>query len=199
MGISCINDNAPRLADRRGLTLVEMLIAVTVLAILVSVAVPAIRSTQTATLESTARILAADLRLARSQAIQYGTSWSVQFDLVNNAYDLVHTGTATVPVLNDPLAKAGATPGSYRVELDPAGTFAQDATSIRIASAALKDSATPVTDVTFGALGGTGPTRVEDTVILVVIGTGSDMRSVELTVSWITGQVWIAEPEMYSP
>ncbi len=61
---------------------------------------------------------------------------------------------------------------------------------VRLAGAALQNSFGSVQDVTFGPLGGTGPLRSKDTLILLIQGTGSQTQAVGLTVSWVTGQVW---------
>lgn len=182
--------------DRSGLTLVEMLIALSVLAILAAVVLPAVRSTEAQSLESVVRVVAADLRLARAAAIQCGTEWTVRFDPATNAYELVHTGAGSPPALSNPLAAAGEPTDRYLVRLDRFAP-AKSPGRFRLAAVSLKDSGQPVSDVTFGPLGGTGPARAEDTVIWLTTGAGPETQAVRLTISWITGQVWIGRPEMY--
>lgn len=173
---------------RSAFTLIETLIAVTIMAILATIAVTASGSAGTQTLESVARVMATDLRLARSLAIQYNTEYAVEFDVQNNRYQIVHTGTGTPPPLEDPLTPDGQ---AGPIELGRLGTNGMDTNGIQLAAAVLKDAMTSVSDVTFGPLGGTGPARNEDTLVVLSQGTGADLQTVKLTVSWVTGQVWI--------
>ena len=182
-----------------GFTLLETLIVVAIIAVLATVLVPTSQSMVLQSLESSARILAADLRLARSQAIQFDTDWSVKFDQANNSYSLVHTGSGTPPALRNPLAPAGTADGVYVVELSRLGGSMTETSGIRLAGGVLKYSRTNVTDVTFGPTGGTSPLRVEDTEIWLTSGQGRETRVVRLTVSWLTGQIWSDRPEMFSP
>ena len=170
---------------RKAFTLLETLIAVTLLAILASVVVTASSSAGTQSLESLARVVAADLRLARNQAVQYNSAWTVRFDPDDNAYELVHTGTGNPPQLQLPFA----TPGDpYRVELHRLGTVDAD-NGVRLNPLTLKSSGTIVTDVTFEPLGGTGPLRTEDTMITLTRTQGTTTQAVRLTISWLTGRV----------
>ena len=173
---------------RVAFTLLETLIAITVLAIVASVVLMSAGSSGTQRIESVARVLAADLRLARSLSIAHSTQWSVRFDVEENAYELVHTGSGSPPPLDNPLAPDEET---YRIVLGRLGTTAGKDNGVRLAGVALENSLSSVTDVTFGPLGGTGPLKSDDTVILLIQGTGSQTQAVKLTVSWITGQVWI--------
>lgn len=185
--------------NRSAFTLVELLIVVSLVGVLVSIAVPAFRSHRTQSLESVARILAADLRLARSQAIQFNTEYTVRFDVANNAYELVHTGTGNPPPLRNPLAPVGEEDGPYRVEVGRLGTPTTGNNGIRLVGAVLEASRQTVDEVTLGPLGGTGPTRTEDTLIGLATKPDEGTRFVLLTVSWINGQVWIDPPRVLSP
>lgn len=182
---------------RKAFTLVEMLIAVTIMGILASVVISASTSGGTQTLESVARVLAADLQLARSLAIQHDTEWTVEFDTDANQYELIHTGNGTPPAPVNPLATAGAKPGTYVVDLQHLGTTTTGDNRVRLSGAALKSSRARVTNVTFGPLGGTGPARNEETVVLLTDSNGVSPRYVRLTISWITGQVWIDPAAMF--
>lgn len=184
---------------RCGFTLVEMLTVIVVMGILASIVIPALRSSHSQSLESTARVLAADLRLARSQAIQFDTNYAVQFNLAANSYAVVHTGTGNPPTLRNPLAAAGQELAGYVVDVDqltPTGTSAGE---ILLAGAALKTSQSNVSDITFGPLGGTGPARSEDTIIWLTTGVDNDRRCVRIVVSWVAGQIWVDPPFMMPP
>lgn len=177
-----------RAVRRRAFTLVEMLIVVGIMAVLATLAVPAVQSWTSQPLESVARVTASDLRLARSYAVQFNTEFTVRFDVSANAYEIVHTGSGDPPRPRNPLAGAGEQDGRYRIELDrltPA-----TARPIRLAGAVLAPSGETVEEIRFQPSGGTGPHRNEDTLIRLASGSGAEMRTVQLRVSWVTGQVW---------
>jgi prepilin-type N-terminal cleavage/methylation domain-containing protein len=182
---------------RKAFTLVELLIAVTIMGILASVVISAATSDGTQSLEATARVLGTDLQLARSLAIQHDTEWTVEFDTVSHQYELVHTGSGTPPAPVNPLAGAGEAAGRYVVVLQRLGTTTVGDNGVRLSGAALKTSRTRVTDVTFGPLGGTGPARNEETVVWLTDSNGISTRYIRLTISWVTGQVWIDPPGMF--
>lgn len=183
----------------RGFTLYEVCITMAIVAVLAAVVVPSMAPSSTLRLEAVARILASDVTYARSLAVQYNTNWSLQFDLNNNRYDLVYTGGGTQPFFPVNTRGYGDGPTSlYRVTIGQLGESTVGNNGVKLAGAALKTSTTNVTDITFGPLGGTGPARSEDTVIWLTEGTGSNTKYVRLTVSWITGQVWLDRPDMFT-
>lgn len=199
----------PRLAERVGdtplrptvraaFTLVELLICVVIMAIAAAVVVPSVNSAATMSLESAGRIIAADLRYAASLSVQYNTQYTVRFDVANNAYDLVLTGTGSPPPLRNPSAPPGDAAGTYHVAVDQLSPTPNRGTTARLLGAALKDSGQPVTDITFMPVGGTGPSRSQDTVVWISEGAGAQTRYLRLTVSWVTGQVWIDEPNTFA-
>lgn len=187
-----------RLPRRAGFTLIETLIVITLIAILATVVLPAARSTEMKSLESAARILAADLRLARSLAVQYNTQWSIEFDVDENAYELVHTGPGNAPLPPNPLAGSAERSETYRVDLNRWGAAIRRSSDIRLGPATTLDSKQAVDSVAFGPQGGTGPSRNVDTVIWLLQGSDPDVRAVRLTVSWVTGQVWVGPPETFT-
>lgn len=184
---------------RAGFTLIETLIVITLIAILAAVVLPAARSTEVRSLESAARILAADLRLARSLAVQYNTEWTVEFDVEHNAYELVHTGSGMAPPAPNPLAGASARSEAYRVEWNRWGTAVAGRNGIRFGPITTGSTRQRADDVAFGPQGGTGPARNEDTVIWLLHGRGPDVRGIRLTVSWVAGQVWVDPPQTLTP
>lgn len=188
----------PRSRNRTkaGFTLTEMLIAISIIAVLAAVAIPAFRGNETQALDSVARVLASDLRLARSLAVQYNTEWSVRLEASANAYELVHTGTGNPPQPAMPLS-APTADGRYRVELGRVGMSTGRNSGVRLIGAMLRDAGSAVTDVRFSATGGTGPLRSDDTLIWLATGSGSNTRYVRLAVSWVTGQVWIDRPATF--
>lgn len=178
---------------RRGFTLVEMLIVVTVLGILASVILPSMNSTSSLIgLEAAARTMAADLRIARQSAVQYNSSYKVKIDLTANSYQITFAGTGSVPTLTNLLNSSSSTSGNS-IDFDQWSSSRLKQQRVALAGAALKMSKTSVTDVTFGPAGGTGPSRTEDTVFWLSQGSGSDRLSVLVTVSWLTGNVTVGD------
>jgi Tfp pilus assembly protein FimT len=176
-----------------------MLVSVAILAILGVVLLPAVDSVSSQRLDSVARILAADMSLARSLAIQYNTQWAIQFDATNNQYNLVWTGSGTSPpVPVNPHAIGPQTSGVFQVDVARLGMSTAGRNGVSYAGAAMKTSRTNVTDVTFGPLGSTGPLRSEDTVVWLTSGQGTQTMFSRVTVSWVTGQVWVDPPTMFT-
>ena len=181
----------------RGYTLVEMLMVVVIVGIVATVAIPAMSSAPAAGLKSAGRVFASDLRLASELAVQYGTEYTVDFDVARNRYQLRHTGTASPPPLHNPQAPPGTPVGTYLVELGSFGGNGTNHNGLRLMGAELKTSDQSMTNITFGPLGGTGPSRTDDTEIWLQRGTGKQSEYLRLTVSAVTGQVWLDQPSAY--
>ncbi len=190
-----------RATSRSGFTLTEVLIVVTIIAIVGAVVLPSLQATRTHSLESVARILAADLRLARSHAIEYNTDWTVRFDVAAGRYFLEHSGSGSPPAPVNVHASAGQSRDVYVVDLSRLGVSTNTSGGVVLDGVFGSDSNESYSIVTFGPIGGTGPqsgsaaNRSEDTVIRLSTGFGSEQRIIRLTVSWVTGQVWISELE----
>lgn len=184
---------------KRAFTLIELLISVGVLAVIAAVVIPDLTPSGTQRLESVARILASDLNYARSLSIQYNTQWALKFDLANNGYNLLYSGSGSQPVLlTNPRGYGDAPSTLYYVNIGSLGQSTTGNNSVALAGVALHDSQADTSTITFGPLGSLGPVQNEDTVIWLTHGTGASMKYVRLTVSWITGQTWIDRPAVYS-
>ncbi len=190
-------DSASRVLARTGYTLVEMLIVVTIIGIVATVAIPTMSSAPAAGLKSAGRVFASDLRLASELAVQYGTEYTVDFDVTRNRFQLRHTGTGSPPPLQNPQAPPGTPVGTYLVELGSFGGNSTNPNGLRLKGAELKTSDQSVTNITFGPSGGTGPSRTDDTEIWLQSGTGGQSAFLRLTVSAVTGQVWLDQPTTY--
>ena len=185
------------MSARHGYTLVELMIVVVIIGIVATVGIPAASNGPVGGLKSAGRVIASDLRLASDLAVQYGTEYTVTFNVAANSYQLTHTGTASPPPLQNPQAPPGTPVGTYLVELGPFGGNGTIPNGLRLMGAELKTSDQSVTNITFGALGGTGPSRTDDTEIWLQRGTGGQSEYLRLTVSAVTGQVWLDQPTTY--
>jgi Tfp pilus assembly protein FimT len=170
---------------------------VAILGIMAAVVIPSVDSMAAQNLPAAAHALAADLLLARDAAVLYNTEWAAQFDLTANQYTLVQTGPGTAPPLQNVLS-GNAAGSAYAVKVSEIGVTSGN-NGVKLAAVFLQNSKQNVTDVRFQALGGTGPVRSEDTAIWLTQGSGSGARSLRLTVSWITGQVFVDPPTSGPP
>lgn len=182
---------------RFGHTLIEMMTVVTVMGILATVALPAMSNGSSIGLKSAGRVLASDLRLAADLSVQYATQYTVTFDLTKNQYQLTLTGPGNPPALQNPQAPPGTTAGTYVVSIGSIDGNSTDSLGVRLLGAKLKTSGQSVTNISFGSLGGTGPTRTEDTEIWLIYGPTWNPQYLRLTVSAITGHVWMDRPATY--
>ena len=162
---------------RVGFTLLEATVVLIVLAVLMAVAIPALRPHEGERLESAAALLAADLRLAQSIAIRDGTE--ITLTLTTSGWKIEHTGDGAAPLLPAPLL--GGTGTGYQINasvlLDrPIAAQARLATTNAVVSA-----------VTFTGAGRTA--SVQDTVFWLTMGEGDEKRSIPLVVAAPTGLV----------
>lgn len=178
---------------RAGFTLTESLIALTILAILATMMIPSSTSGGPYLLHSAARVLVSNLRLARELAIAHNTQWKVEFDSDAESYELLHAGTKTVPEVRRRLSGTGDDAETYEMSLNHRAALLDGSGTVEFESITLANSGTAVSDVTFGPLGGTGPARGEDTTIVLARGTANARQRVTITISWVTGQVWLQE------
>ena len=188
---------AKKIASRRAYTLVELLMVITVVGILATIVVPAMSSGASVSLKSAGRILASDLRLAADLAIQYSTQYTVTFDVAKNQYQLTLTGPGNPPALQNPQAPPGTAAGIYIVSVGQIDGNGSDLRGVRLLAAKLKTSGQSVTNISFGLLGGTGPALTEDTEIWLTYGATTNPMYLRLTVTAMTGQVWMDQPTKY--
>lgn len=180
---------APRTA-RPGFTLIEMLLVVTLVALMASVVIPASAPDRYTALNAAANSLAADLRLARSYAINYATEYAVEFDLKRQRYSILHVGDGEAPVPENPLLPGKGETTTYIVDVASTQRALLGGCTPRIASVRTAERGTTVTRIVFGNTGTTGPELIEDTLITLAVGADDSPRRV-VRVSWLTGHVTI--------
>lgn len=180
----------PRPRTSPGFTLMELVISLTLIAIIASVAILSVDPYRSHSVDSIGRIIAADLQLARSMAIEHDAPWSVQFDLENNSYTFVYAGDNTPPTVSHP-QYPGTPLHGYRVDLNRLIGTKLHQTTCKLSSVRLRSTGLQVEQVTFGPLGGTGPAVHQDTLVMLTAGSGGTQSQCELTVSWVTGHTWL--------
>lgn len=86
---------------RKALTLVEMLIVITLIAIAASLAVPLLGDTAGTRLQSAARLLVADLAFAQIESITHADDpCCVAFDQASGSYTVARSSTPATPITN---------------------------------------------------------------------------------------------------
>jgi len=92
--------------ERRGFTLVEILIVVAILGIIGAMALPRFGSSNAERLKQAAQLLIADIGVAQSESLAHGDQRRVMvFDLDNEQYHLALAATPETPI-EDPVRKA---------------------------------------------------------------------------------------------
>lgn len=186
-----LRENRYHLPERNAFTLVELLIVIMLISILLSVALVSTETSPSHSLETTARTVAADLRLARNYAIKFNSEYTVHFSLDSQSYEIEHTGSGNLPVPQDHLAGTAAASDKYIKQFQIQSMNLPDQVSLR--QVQLKTSETNVSDLTFGPQGGTGPGRNEDTILILSTVRNGTTYYIPITISWITGQAWIED------
>lgn len=177
-----------RLGSRRrtvGYTLVEVMIAVAVIAVVAAMAIPSFEPDVAAKLESFAQIVASDLRQARDLAVSGNSTYRVTFERTDNRYYLTHVGSnAALNTLPSPLfPNAANTATRTYTDLDDLPQLGADA---RLAAVeARRSTVTAVTTVEFGPLGAT--TETADTIVWLTSGPATNALYIGIRVNAVTG------------
>jgi prepilin-type N-terminal cleavage/methylation domain-containing protein len=167
-----------------GFSLLELLIVVALVGILAAIALPSAQPAAVEQLRSTARIMAADLALARGLAVANNSKYRVTFQFSENRYVIEHSGTNTAlnQLPRSPFAARNDPTNKYIVDLDE---LPRVGALVRLIAAGA--SSTPVANVEFGPLGET--TRAEPTKIWLTTGSGASARYITLEINPVTGNV----------
>ena len=185
-----------------GFTLVEVLIAVVIMAILAAVMIPNDSSDLNDVLLSTAQIIANDLAYGRSLAVVNNDRYCFTFNLKTNSYTLQHSGANTTLNILPVTAFTNPTdpPIQHIVNLS---TFpcAQSGCGMPVSLAAVQTTSgttvTSITQVEFNSYGQT--TQAAATSIWLSIGTGSSLRYIPLFINAVTGLTTIGPFSGYGP
>lgn len=164
---------------RRGFTLIEATMVLVLMAILLTVALPAMGPTETKRLRSAADLLASDLRLAQSLAIRDHSEYSLT--LTSVGWKIEHVGYGLAPQL--PVPQLGSSGSGYEIDLSRI-TGRTCATKGQ-----LEGSGTATMSVTFTGTGRTA--AVANTRFWLTLGNGHAARSIPVTVAAATGGVRI--------
>ena len=184
-------------ARRSGVTLIELLIAIVVMAILVAAVMPAFEPNVYSQLVGAAQVVQAEFGYARNLAVTNDSRYTIEFDKANNRIVLTHSGTNlalhTLPSspfrdISDPATQQitdfDELPAMYRrVEL--------------IVGQKVSTVTTTLTDIEFGPLGET--TRPETTRLWLGCGEGDTRLYVAITIDPITGLASIGEVTKTAP
>lgn len=187
-----LNPNADHVdPPRRGVSLVEILLVVAILALAAGGAVTLFQPNLSNELENAAQIVLADVERARNLAVANNSQYKLTFNSDRNGYYLQHSGTnASLHALpswpyrqaDDPANRQTTLlknlPGLGDVEI--LGVL-QVATSTRSA----------VTDLEFTSLGAT--TRTQATEIWLAAGNGSERRYLSVEIHPTTGLASVGE------
>ncbi len=182
----------------QGLTLLELLVVVMIVAILAAVALPDAAPPLHEQLRATAQIVATDLAYARSLAVANGSKYRVTFDFAENRLVTRHSGTnaslTTMPTT--PFSAPGDPSDRHVCDLDE---LPHVGPAVRLAAAVAATGSTQekVADVEFGPLGQT--TRSDPTVLWLAVGAGSEARYLALSINPATGLVTVGDATAVGP
>jgi prepilin-type N-terminal cleavage/methylation domain-containing protein len=175
--------------SRAGLSLIEMLLTLAVLAILAAVLIPQLSGDLPERLSAAAQVISTDLDYARSLAVSNNTSYRITFDTANNEYVLRHCGTNpqfnTLP--RSPFRQTDDAASEQTTELSE---LPIPEPRVRlVAVIRMQGGGQSITSVEFTPLGGT--TNGNPTVLWLACGSGSVRRFLSISVDPVTGLVTI--------
>ncbi len=186
-----------RTSKRSGFSLVELLIVVSLIAIIAGAILPSISEGIPQQLESAARIVARDMAYCRSLGVSNSSTYEVVFDLTGNQYEITHTGADTTLDALPPsvFRKPGDPPDRHIVSLSDTPRVGPE---IRLASVLTNSgTATAVDRVEYGPLGET--TRAIEIVIWLSAGGTNNVRYIPLRINPMTGIATIGQVQAQRP
>ena len=196
-----------RLGSRRGLTLIELLVTVTVLSIAVALVIPSVGQTGVLRVQSAVRTIASDIALAQTEAMAFQTRRALYFGAIPSdaAGTAFEGGNGYVMVEPSGTSLGVANLQNYTLYMpeDPGRPFARRFDEAKYGGSVITS---PSFDgnpfLAFDELGGplksltTGEPGSGGTVLVEAEGFGV---SYELTVEAMTGRVNIDRVEVVAP
>ena len=175
------------MALRRGVTLIEVLLVVTLMGILIGMVMPRFDPGVADQLQSAAMVLTADIDYARGLAVSNSSLYSITFEPTGNRYLIYHSGTNPAletlpksPFLTD------ANDATYGpVQIADFDELLQMGPPVSLFTVRRLSTQATITSVEFGSLGNT--TLNDVTVIWLTCGQGSAQRYLPISISPITG------------
>ncbi len=183
-----------------GLTLLEVLLVITLMAILAAAVIPNANPGIAEQLRSVAQVVGSDLDYTRSLAVTHGSAYRVSFEPGTNRYVLSHAGVN--PLLDKlPRSPFHETPAGQNEIVVRLADLPNLGPTVTLLGAALSDGQNGYLaltgEVVFKELGQTlqtGPTR-----IWLAAGGGSPPRTISLSINPVTGLTTIEPLGAYPP
>ncbi len=183
--------------SRRAFTLMEMMLAFMILAVVLAVAWPSFRPSSQEQLRAAAQIVAAEITQARDYAITFNSKYRVVFDVPGNRLYWKHSGnnTALNILPEDPLSDGDGDPTRRILDLDERAAVIG---RVRLVGAADFDaSAKPTEFVEFGPTGSLEAAR--QTMIWLTDGIEPSPRYVAIIIDGVTGSVQVGPLDAIGP
>ncbi len=105
-------------ATRRGYTLIEVLIVVTILGIAGALVMPSLGQTHVLRVQAAVRTIISDITYAQSDALAFQTGRAMLFDVDSNSYRLLEVNGLTLDPVNDTLYQPTGPNQQYIVAFD---------------------------------------------------------------------------------
>ncbi len=182
---------ATRRGQSAGFSLIELLLVISLMAIIAGFVLPSSSPSLHDQLRAAARIVATDLAYGRSLAVSNNSSYKFTFDAQRNRYVLEHSGTnSALDTLPDSAFRdEDDPPKQHIVTLDD---LPRVGAPVKLEAVVEKDgSFAAVTDLEFGPLGET--TRSGETMIWLSAGKGDAERYIWVQVNPITGLATVGD------
>ncbi|HRX80492.1 MAG TPA: prepilin-type N-terminal cleavage/methylation domain-containing protein [Pirellulaceae bacterium] len=179
----------PRRRSDAAFSLVELLVVVSIVAVIAGVVLTQYDSFSHDQMLGTAQVIAADITRARNLAVTNNTSYKITFDRAGNRYTLAHSGpNNALDVL--PVSAFHSASGSTTQHTTNLSSLPSGSSGVRLAVVEANDSMMAgfpqqVTDIEFGPFGET--TRSLRTTIWLAAGQRKGQRFIGIEIDPITG------------
>lgn len=167
---------------RKGLSLIEILLVVTILGIVAAAVIPSLEPSLTDQLENAAVIVVGDLEYARNLAVANNSKYQLSF-ASSQSYYLAHSGGNPLP------SSAYRQPTDSPDRQTTIFSRLPGLRDVRIVGACLVNSSsrTKVTNVEFNKQGATAPDRMEVSEVWLAAGQRTAARYLPIRVNPVTG------------